>query len=162
MKPTGTYDPDTRTLVMRRTFSASIDDVWASITESARLSRWYGSWTGDPSTGSVMVTMNAEPGEPTAVRYEIEACDPPRLLSVRAGDESGVWHLSAQLAEHGSGTELTFRQYRLDPDAASSVGPGWEWYLDRLVASINGEQPPSLESFERDYLSMGTAYASDR
>lgn len=71
MTPTGTFDSNSRTLVLRRTFAVGIDDVWASITESARLSRWFGSWTGDPSTGSVMVAMNAEGSEPVPVRYEI-------------------------------------------------------------------------------------------
>jgi len=31
-----------RALVLERTFSAPIEDVWASITESARLERWIG------------------------------------------------------------------------------------------------------------------------
>ena len=57
MKPTGTVEDGGKTLVLRRHFSVSIDDVWASVTESERLGRWFGTWTGDPATGSVMVTM---------------------------------------------------------------------------------------------------------
>lgn len=34
-----------------------MDDVSAPITESERLARWYGTWTGDPDAGFVMVTM---------------------------------------------------------------------------------------------------------
>ena len=45
-------------LVFERTFRAPIEDVWAAVTESDRLARWIGEWTGDPSTGSVTFRMN--------------------------------------------------------------------------------------------------------
>ena len=61
MIPTGTLHDDGRTLVLSRTFTAAVEEVWASVTESERLGRWFGTWTGDPTSGSVMVTMNAEP-----------------------------------------------------------------------------------------------------
>ncbi len=36
MIPTGTLHDDGRTLVLRRTFTAGIEEVWASVTESER------------------------------------------------------------------------------------------------------------------------------
>ncbi|MDQ4052855.1 MAG: polyketide cyclase, partial [Actinomycetota bacterium] len=33
-------------VVYTRTFRAPIDDVWAAVTEPARLERWIGTWTG--------------------------------------------------------------------------------------------------------------------
>ena len=45
-KPTGrveTRDGE-RVLVLTRHFTAPIDDVWAAVTESDRLSRWIGRW----------------------------------------------------------------------------------------------------------------------
>lgn len=51
MRPTGALEDGGRTLVLTRRFSARIDDVWASITDPERLSRWFGTWSGDPSTG---------------------------------------------------------------------------------------------------------------
>lgn len=75
------HNADTQTLVLHRTFSGDINGVSTSFTESDRLSRWYGTGTGDPSTGSVMVAVNAEPGEPKPARFEITACEPPALES---------------------------------------------------------------------------------
>jgi uncharacterized protein YndB with AHSA1/START domain len=159
MIPTGTVDPAARTLTLTRSFAAPIEDVWASITESDRLARWFGTWTGDPADGFVMFTMNAEPGEIPPVRYDIHDCEPPRLLRISATDDAGHWVLAAELAEDDAVTTLTFRQEEIDPAAAHETGPGWEWYLDRLVASTTGEPPPGLDDFDA-YLAMGPAYAS--
>ena len=101
MIPTGTLHDDGRTLVLRRTFTAGIEEVWASVTESERLGRWFGTWTGDPASGSVMVTMNAEPESGSAERFDIQACEPPRLLSVSATNDYGHWQLTVELSTVG-------------------------------------------------------------
>ena len=160
MIPTGTLDDDGRTLVLRRTFTAGIEEVWASVTESERLGRWFGTWTGDPASGSVMVTMNAEPESGSAERFDIEACEPPRLLSVSATNAYGHWQLTVELSTVGGATTLALRQEELDPGTLAETGPGWEWYLDRLVAAIAQQPPPTIEDFTADYLPMGAAYAA--
>jgi uncharacterized protein YndB with AHSA1/START domain len=160
MMPTGRYDPSSRSLVLERRFAASIDDVWLSITESARLARWYGTWTGDPSSGSVMVTMTAEAEPVPPTRHVIEECEPPRLLEVTSTDDHGSWRLRVELSETTDGTVLVFRQMAIDPGAAADVGPGWEWYLDRLVASVTGDEPPGLPAFESEYMPLSGAYSA--
>jgi hypothetical protein len=40
------------------------------------------------------------------------------------------------------------------------VGPGWEWYLDRLVAAVDGGDLPSGARFTDDYMRMKPAYRS--
>lgn len=156
MTPTGELDGGA--LVLRRTFPTGIDHVWASITESERLACWFGTWTGDPTSGSVMVTMNAEAEPGPAVPYAIEACDPPHLLSVSADGPGGRWHLTAHLSEVDGATTLVLTQRDVDLDALRFIGPGWEWYLDRLVGAVTDREPPSMEAFETDYLSMSPAY----
>lgn len=158
MTPTGTFDQGD--LVLVRTFTAPIDDVWASITESDRLGRWYGTWTGDPADGYVMLSMTAEPGaeDLPAFRHDIEVCEPPRALAVRSVDDHGTWQLSAHLDEVDGVTTLEFRQREIDLGAVGEVGPGWEWYLDRLVAEVTATEPPDLDAFETRYLAMGGAY----
>jgi uncharacterized protein YndB with AHSA1/START domain len=135
-------------LVLERPFRAAIDDVWAGVTETDRLARWYGTWTGEPADGFVMVTMNAEaePGSP--MRYDIDACEPPRLLSVSARSEYGTWKLTLALSQHDDTTTLVFRHHDVDRGAAGEIGAGWEWYLDRLAASIAGTAPPTLADFD--------------
>ncbi|HEX5944940.1 MAG TPA: hypothetical protein VFY82_01625 [Acidimicrobiales bacterium] len=65
-----------------------------------------------------------------------------------------VRHLEAWLSEHDGTTELRF-VHHLDADAnAAEVGPGWEYYLDRLVASRAGAPPPDFD----DYYPAQSAY----
>jgi Activator of Hsp90 ATPase homolog 1-like protein len=91
----------------------------------------------------------------------IEACDPPRHLAVSAQDEHGTWRLEATLAEANGTTEITF-VHHLDADAkAADVGPGWEYYLDMLVASRDADPMPdfdaSLPAQAADYESQDAA-----
>lgn len=160
MNPTGTIEDDGATLVVERRFPAPIHDVWAALTESDRLARWFGTWTGDPSTGSVMVAMTAEADTVPPARYDIEACEPPRRLSVHAVDDGGTWHLEVELSEEDGTTVVVFRQRDVDLPSLHDTGPGWEWYLDRWVAAVAGTTPPTLDEFEQAYLAMGPGYAA--
>lgn len=150
--PTGRIDHDggRRTLRLTRTFTAPIEDVWAAVTEPERLERWIGTFTGDPAGGRVGFRMTAEDGDAAEEDMEIRECDPPRRLAVVAHVGDQQWHLELDLVEQGGATTLSFSQPGIDPAEAESVGPGWEYYLDRLVAVMTGGDVASI-SFDRDY-----------
>ncbi len=147
--PTGRLfpTPEGRDLVILRTFRAPIEDVWASITESERTARWFGAWTGEPGPGrTIQVTMGFEQGtEPTNVT--IEACDAPRHLAVRTMDSYGSWFLEAHLSEADGITELRFTHHLDASVGIGEVGPGWEYYLDNLVASRDGSPLPDFGDY---------------
>jgi uncharacterized protein YndB with AHSA1/START domain len=139
---------DGRDLVLTRSFRAGIDDVWASITESERTARWFASWTGEAAPGrTIRYTMTFEDGSEPA-DMTIDACDPPHHLAVSTVDAYGTWRLAAHLTEADGVTELRFVQH-LDPGAdVAEVGPGWEYYLDNLVASREGGQLPDFDDYD--------------
>ena len=114
--------------------------MWAAITESDRLERWMGSWTGDPASGSVLFRMNAEGDDVKPETFTIDSCDAPHRLALTSNveGEQNVWHFVLELAEADGTTTLTFSQSVPDPELAAGVGPGWEYYLDRLVAAQAG------------------------
>jgi uncharacterized protein YndB with AHSA1/START domain len=146
--------PAGRDLVIVRTFRAPIEDVWASITEAERTARWFGPWTGEPGPGrTIRYTMVFEEGAPSADMV-IEACEPPHHLAVRGVDDYGNWRLEAHLRETDGITEMRFTHHLDDKVDAGSVGPGWEYYLDNLVASRDGSPLPSFT----DYYPAQTAY----
>lgn len=157
-------------LVMAREFRAGIEDVWAAVSDPERMQRWIGTWGGDPASGSIAFRMTAEGDDVPEEVYDIETCEPPRRFAVRSreaapfsADGSGErvhWALRVDLAESNGVTTLTFVQAlaegSLGADMVASVGPGWEYYLDRLAAAIDGADVDAVtwgdyESGSADY-----------
>jgi uncharacterized protein YndB with AHSA1/START domain len=147
IEPTGRIETrdGVRRLIIERTLAAPIEEVWAAVTEPARLERWIGTWTGDPDEGRVRFRMTAEGADAPEETVEIRECVPRRRLAV-----SWQWDLELDLAESDTGTSLVFTQPGIDPVEAESVGPGWEYYLDRLVAVLTGADVSSID-FDGDY-----------
>ena len=162
--PTGWLElvTDRLTLFVTRTFHAPIDDVWAAITEPERVARWLGTWTGDPATGTVLFAMTFEGQQPPGDEMDIRECEPPRRLAVTSQVGEQRWYLDVDLTEADGVTTLAFSQPDVDPEDALSVGPGWEFYLDRLVAAETGGDVAAID-FERDYyLAMADPYREQR
>jgi len=137
-------------VAFERTFHAPIDDVWAAVTESDRLARWIGSWEGDPSSGQVEFRMLFEGEAHSAEQFTIEKCEAPHLLAITtvAPSPDGTtesWHLVLELAENNGVTTFTFSQSVPEPTMAESVGPGWDYYLDRMVLTEAGGDPGTLD-----------------
>ena len=149
--------PAGRDLVLTRTFRAPIEDVWASITESERTARWFGSWTGEPGVGrTIQVRMGFEEGA-HAVDMTIVACEPPRRVGLRGPEAHGGWHIEAQLSETGGTTELRFVHHLDEGVDVGSVGPGWEYYLDMLVATRDDAELPDFDDY---YPALSGHYAT--
>ena len=149
-------------VVFERTFKAPIADVWAAVTESDRLSRWIGNWSGDPRSGSISFFMTAESEDAPAETIWIDECvEPTRLVmrSARPDDHSEVWSWQIDLAESGGVTTLTFAQEVCDVVLAESVGPGWDYYLDRMVAAETGGDLAAIDF--NDYYPAFAAYYRD-
>lgn len=146
-------------VVFERTFKARIEDVWAAVTESDRLSRWIGTWSGDPASGSISFFMTAEAQDAPAEQILIDEChEPTRLVmrSARPDDHSLLWSWQVDLAEADGVTTLTFAQEVCDIVLAESVGPGWDYYLDRMVAAETGHDLATID-FD-DYYPEFVAY----
>jgi uncharacterized protein YndB with AHSA1/START domain len=137
-------DDDAVALRFVRELAVPVDDAWAAFTDSDRLAQWYASWTGEGRPGGlVFVTMlhEPEPADPEPVR--IVECDAPRLLVVEWTDPQWPWRAEVTLEPTPSGTRLEFVQRGLTEQAVPDVGPGWQWYLDRLAATLTGAAPPA-------------------
>lgn len=146
-------------IVLERTFRAPIEDVWASIVEPERMNRWIGTWTGEPGDGKrVMFTMTAEAGAPPEEAL-IHRCDPPWHLDVETFQAETSWRMVVDLTEVDGQTTLVFRQ-NIDPadEGAGSYGVGWEYYLDRLVATREGTEFANWD----DYYPSQLAYWDDQ
>ncbi|MBU2665426.1 SRPBCC family protein [Actinoplanes bogorensis] len=146
--PTGRLVPTTTgtDLVISRSFKAGIDDVWASVTEPERTARWYGRWTGEGGPGQIIkVQMAFEEGAPW-MEMRVDVCEPPRRLAVTSVGEDG-WQLELVLTEAGGRTELSLVHHLPGTEGVGEIGPGWEYYLDMLVAAREGTPQPIFDHY---------------
>jgi uncharacterized protein YndB with AHSA1/START domain len=157
--PTGTVTegPSGRELRLIRRFGASTEDVWAAVTDSPRLERWIGRWEGDPKSGRVRFITTADGDEVAAQDVEILECAPPHRLSVTMTEGETRWCPRIELRHETDGTILLFT-LNIVQDVAS-VGPGWEYYLDRLVAVIEERDPASV-NWDDYFPKMSEHYAT--
>lgn len=136
-----------RDLILQRTFRAPIEDVWASITESDRTARWYGQWKGEPGIGrTIQVQMAFEEGQGWS-DMRIDACEPPRHLALYSADDYGVWSLDLELTQRDEITTLRFVHHLDDKAEVENVGPGWEYYLDAMVAAYHDGPRPDFDDY---------------
>lgn len=143
--PTGRWTPTPTggELVVSRTFRATIEDVWASVTESDRTARWFGPWKGDGRPGgTIQYQMVQEEGAPWS-EARIDTCDAPRRLVLT----SPAAHLELRLSTVDTGTLLELVHHLPAPDAIGDFGPGWEFYLDALVASRDDTPLPDFTDY---------------
>lgn len=64
-----------------RSYDEPLYDVWSALTEPDRMARWFGTWTGNPSTGKVQVHMTEDEGSAPQTATILE-CTPPTWLVV--------------------------------------------------------------------------------
>jgi uncharacterized protein YndB with AHSA1/START domain len=133
-------------LVLTRTFKARIEDVWESVTKSERTERWYGKWEGDAKPGGeIRIKMVFEQGDHWS-QATINTCDAPHHLELTSKGPYGS-HLELKLREANGVTTLEFTHHLRDRNGVGDYGPGWEYYLDMLVASRDGSPRPAFESY---------------
>ena len=138
-------------VVLRREWPDPIDDVWSALTESDRTARWIGSWTDrQGSTVRFTLTGEADAGGEVAppVTVTIVECEPPRRLVVDIPEtDERSWRVAVTLSEEGGGTVLLFEQHVVEGVPAADVEAGWNWYLDRLGASLHGGPMPAWTDY---------------
>ncbi|MFC6145942.1 SRPBCC domain-containing protein [Corynebacterium nasicanis] len=137
---TGTVWPE---LIITRRLPHVIDAVWNHLTDPELLDTWYGTYEGDPASGEVLLRTKEAPDHPGQAL--IEHCEAPSALAVTLASPAGAWVLMVTLSSHGDATDLEFRQ-RLDglEYSAADLGPGWEYYLDKLALALEGGDVDSL------------------
>lgn len=145
-------------LVLYRSLSIPLEEAWAYLTESELTEQWFGPWEGDARPGgAVRVRMRFEDHEP-AIGMHIRACEPEARLVVEAEEEVGGWKLEILVEEDGNDESLLTFVHHLEGDQVNGVGeigPGWEYYLDLLVAATEGTERPGFDHY---FPSMSAAY----
>jgi uncharacterized protein YndB with AHSA1/START domain len=134
-------------VVYVRRLPVPVPAAWAALTSPAELATWVGTWrrTGDARTGEFTFAYEGDDVLPIGCR--VERLEPLRRATVALFDpgEDEAWRLDIALAEDGGETVLTVRQSILNAALAPAVAAGCEFYLDRLVAMLEGADMEALD-----------------
>ena len=70
-------------------------------------------------------------------------------MSPRAAPEGPerVWRIAVTLTESATGTSVRFEQHVAEGLDVAEVAAGWNWYLDRLEASMHGTAMPDWTAY---------------
>ncbi|BCJ57888.1 hypothetical protein Jiend_13100 [Micromonospora endophytica] len=133
-----------RSLLLRRTYGAPIEDVWSACTDPERLSRWLGPIEGDLRVGGRFQLKNNAGGE-------ILRCEQPHLIKVTwvlgegmptevevrltpSDDGRTIFEL-----EHASPAEIVDQLVNTyGPGGTIGIGGGWDLTLIALDMFLNG------------------------
>jgi uncharacterized protein YndB with AHSA1/START domain len=132
-----------RTVVLRRTYDADIEDLWDAITNPERLPRWFLPVTGELKLGGRYQLQGNAGGE-------ILTCEPPKLLRVTWAfgeniTEKDVGEVEVRLTAGAGDTTLFELSHAAVPPpefwqqfGPGAVGIGWDLALYGLVLHLRG------------------------
>lgn len=138
IRPEHAHAPDGDRVLLHylRSYHLPILDVWSACTDRNRLQRWFGTVTGGSGNLTVEPLDGPVPG-PIAIR--IDHCAAPHDLVVHI---DGCL-LELQLTQVGVVTNVELIRRHLCPADAVTIGPRWQYLLDRLTAYLEHAPLPS-------------------
>ncbi|MGI5248163.1 SRPBCC family protein [Actinacidiphila glaucinigra] len=176
-RATGSRDvsgEEARTVLLRRTYDAPVEDVWDACTTAERIGRWFMPVTGELRLGGRYQLQGNAGGE-------VLRCEPPKLLRVSwvMGEAPGFSEVEVRLAARDAErTVLELEHVAVVPPGMwdrfgpGAVGVGWDLGLLGLGLHLAGEPsgPEMAEKWQysdeaRDFMTRssgawGTAYAA--
>ena len=156
------HHDDTDWVVYLRRLPLPVAEAWSLLTSPGQLARWIGAWRGPDGGGAGELTLAYEGDDVLPVRVRVDEVVPPRqaVLALFDPGDTDAWRLDVRLApagRTGDQTELTVRQSILNPALAPAVAAGCEFYLDRLVAVVEGGDPAALD-FDAYFIRQAAHY----
>jgi uncharacterized protein YndB with AHSA1/START domain len=155
-----------RSVLIRREFDTSVEDVWSACTEADRIGRWLMPVSGDLRLGGRYQLAGNAGGE-------VLLCEPPRLLRVSwVFGEKEPSEVEVRLTPAGSGS-LFELEHIVAPDFAEfgpgAVGVGWDLSLLGLGLYLGGvglgekpadwlRSPTAVEFMTRSAEAWGVAH----
>ena len=150
-------------------YDTDIDDLWAAITDPARLAGWYAQVDGDLRPGgAIHIYVRADDWEGTG---RVEACESPRRLLVTTRESDESWQkgqgmppydatIEATLAADGGHTELVIEVKGMPLEAVAFYGVGWQIHAENLAAYLAGRERGDSEARWNDLLPAYQALAA--
>jgi uncharacterized protein YndB with AHSA1/START domain len=135
------HDSGLNTLLIRRTYDATPEDVWDALTDPERLVRWFLPITGDLRVGGRYHLEGNASGE-------IVHCDEPREIGVTWEFGGGTSDVRLRLTPAGDVTLLKLEHSPVPTEIIANASPeiwglgsGWEMGMTALADFLAGKLP---------------------
>jgi uncharacterized protein YndB with AHSA1/START domain len=138
------------TVRMQDRFAAEIGDLWAALTDPARLARWLGDIEGDLRTGGEFRARYLDGGWKGT--GHVDACEAPNrlLLTMRDADphpgQPTETVVDVALTSVGDHTILIVEERGLPLDLLAAYGAGVQIHVEHLADHIGGRELSDNES----------------
>ena len=127
-------------VVFERILPASPEKCWTFLTETARLTEWYGEGTIEPREGGKVNFMNGH------IRGVVTGWQPGKFFAhtwnvFAPGETASGWpvsYLEFALAAEGENTKLTLTHRPIFKAVQLQTMMGWHTFLDMLDAGLRG------------------------
>ena len=122
--------------LLRRSYGATVEDVWDALTDPDRIKRWFYPVSGDLRAGGTFQLEGNAGGD-------ILTCTPPRLLRLTFGGPTSI--VEVRLTPDDAGDTVFELEHTVPIEMAGSgagvlfVGPGWDGALLALGLFVRGE-----------------------
>lgn len=127
---------------MEDRFDSGVDDVWAALTEPARLARWVGEYEGAPSVGEeFQFVFHGGAGARTA---RVDVCEPSQRLVVTMRDEDARpgqpkdTLIDVQCTAEGDQTLVVVEEHGLPVELLAAYGSGVQIHVENLGTYLAG------------------------
>jgi uncharacterized protein YndB with AHSA1/START domain len=128
-------------IMFERDLPAPPETSWSFLTETARLTEWYGEGVIEPREGGGVILMGGH------IRGVVTGWRPGRFFAhtwnvFDPGENNSAWpvsYLEFTLAAQGSGTRLVLIHRPIPNAMQSQTMMGWQTYLDMLETAIRGQ-----------------------
>jgi len=127
-------------IVFERTLPASPEKCWAFLTETSRLTEWYGDGAIEPGEGGAVNFMSGH------IRGVVTGWRPGQFLAhtwnvFAPGENVSNWpvsYLEFALTADGQNTKLTLTHRPIFKAVQPQTLMGWHTFLDMLDAGVGG------------------------
>jgi uncharacterized protein YndB with AHSA1/START domain len=136
-------------LRMVRHLSRPPTDVWAALTEPARLERWLGTTTLELRPGgAIEIVFDVD----SVIRGTVRAVEPEKRLEYTwcegsVNDDASV--VCFELSPDGEGTLLTLTHRHQPASMARRTAAGWHAHVDVLAGELMGDAPSWESRYEQ-------------
>jgi uncharacterized protein YndB with AHSA1/START domain len=128
-------------ILFERVLPASPDKAWSFLTETARLTEWYGEGTIERREGGKVELMGGH------IRGVVTGWRPHQFFAYtwnvfQPGETVSGWpvtYLEFALAPHGVSTKLALTHRPIPKPVQPQTAMGWHTFLDMLDTAARGE-----------------------